>query len=167
LNEGGCTTGLPTTTAVPEVALEVILRKQVDKLGVPGDRVRVSPGYARNYLVPRGLAYPASDASALRVAQEKRSHEARQARMRDEARKAAERLQDLSLTFVERAGDEDQLYGSVSAERIAEKLAELGYPVQRRHVQLHETIKTLGVYPVEVRLDPEAAATVKVWVVKE
>lgn len=121
----------------------------------------------RNYLVPRGLAYPASDANASRVAHEKKAHETRLARAKEEAVRASEKLQDVSVTFVERAGEEDRLYGSVSAERIAEKLAELGHPVQRRHIQLEESIKALGVYNVEVKLHPEASATVKVWVVKE
>jgi large subunit ribosomal protein L9 len=147
--------------------LQVILRKHVEKLGAPGDTVKVAPGYARNFLVPRGLAYPASEANVGRVSQEKKAHEARLARTRKEAVEAADRLADASVTFVEKAGDEDQLYGSVGAERIAEKLAELGHPVERRHVQLEEPIKALGVYTVEVRLHPEAVATVKVWVVKE
>jgi large subunit ribosomal protein L9 len=147
--------------------LQVILRKPVEKLGHPGEVVKVAPGYARNFLVPRGLAYPASAANASRVAHEKKALETRLARVREEAVRAAERLADVSLTFVERAGEEDQLYGSVGAERIAEKLAEMGHPVQRRHVQLEEPIKALGVYSVEVRLHPDAAATVKVWVVRE
>jgi large subunit ribosomal protein L9 len=147
--------------------LQVILRKPVEKLGHPGQVVKVAPGYARNFLVPRGLAYPASAANASRVAHEKKALETRLARVREEAVRAAERLADVSLTFVERAGEEDQLYGSVGAERIAEKLAEMGHPVQRRHVQLEEPIKALGVYSVEVRLHPDAAASVKVWVVRE
>jgi large subunit ribosomal protein L9 len=147
--------------------LQVILRKPVEKLGHPGEVVKVAPGYARNFLVPRGLAYPASAANASRVAHEKKALETRLARVREEAVRAAERLAEVSLTFVERAGEEDQLYGSVGAERIAEKLAEMGHPVQRRHVQLEEPIKALGVYSVEVRLHPDAAATVKVWVVRE
>ncbi|HEY7462067.1 MAG TPA: 50S ribosomal protein L9 [Gemmatimonadota bacterium] len=147
--------------------MQVILRKPVEKLGHPGEVVKVAPGYARNFLVPRGLAYPASAANASRVAHEKKALETRLARVREEAVRAAERLADVSLTFVERAGEEDQLYGSVGAERIAEKLAEMGHPVQRRHVQLEEPIKALGVYSVEVRLHPDAAATVKVWVVRE
>jgi large subunit ribosomal protein L9 len=147
--------------------LQVILRKPVEKLGHPGEVVKVAPGYARNFLVPRGLAYPASAANASRVAHEKEALETRLARVREEAVRAAERLADVSLTFVERAGEEDQLYGSVGAERIAEKLAEMGHPVQRRHVQLEEPIKALGVYSVEVRLHPDAAASVKVWVVRE
>jgi large subunit ribosomal protein L9 len=147
--------------------LQVILRKPVEKLGHPGEVVKVAPGYARNFLVPRGLAYPASAANASRVAHEKKALETRLARVREEAVRAAERLAEVSLTFVERAGEEDQLYGSVGAERIAEKLAEMGHPVQRRHVQLEEPIKALGVYSVEVRLHPDAAASVKVWVVRE
>ncbi len=147
--------------------MQVILRKPVEKLGHPGEVVKVAPGYARNFLVPRGLAYPASAANASRVAHEKQALETRLARARDEAVRAAARLADVSLTFVERAGEEDQLYGSVGAERIAENLAEMGHPVQRRHVQLEEPIKALGVYSVEVRLHPDAAATVKVWVVRE
>lgn len=147
--------------------MQVILRKPVEKLGSPGDTVKVAPGYARNFLVPRGLAYPANETNASRVAHEKQAIDRRLERARAEALQVAARLADVSVTFVERAGDEDQLYGSVSAERIAEKLAEMGHAVQRRHVQLEEPIKVLGVYNVEIRLHPDAAAAVKVWVVKE
>jgi large subunit ribosomal protein L9 len=151
--------------------LQVILRKSVEKLGSAGETVRVAPGYARNFLVPRGLAYPASDANASRVAQEKRTHESRLARAREDAVRASRALDGASITFVEKAGEEDQLYGSVTAERIAAKLAELqpalGFELDRRHVQLEHPIKSVGVYNVEVRLHPEALATVKVWVVKE
>jgi large subunit ribosomal protein L9 len=147
--------------------LQVILRKPVEKLGHPGDVVKVAPGYARNFLVPRGLAYPSTAANASRVAHEKKALETRVARAREEAIRAAQKLAEASVTFVERAGEEDQLYGSVAAERIAEKLAEMGHPVQRKHVLLEEPIKALGVYSVEVRLHPEASAVVKVWVVRE
>ncbi len=147
--------------------MQVILRKPVDKLGHPGDVVKVAAGYARNFLVPRGFAYLASTANASRVAHEKKALQARLARARDEAVRAAAKLAEASLTFVERAGEEDQLYGSVGAERIAEKLAAMGHPVQRKHVLLEEPIKALGVYNVEIRLHPEASAVVKVWVVRE
>jgi large subunit ribosomal protein L9 len=150
-----------------EVVLQVILRKPVEKLGSPGDVVKVAPGFARNFLVPRGLAYPATAANASRVAHEKRAQETRLTRVREDAMRAASALAEASLTFVEKAGEEDQLYGSVTAERIAEKLAETGHPVQRKHVLLEEPIKALGVYNVEIRLHPEAAATIKVWVVRE
>ena len=147
--------------------MHVILRRNVEKLGNAGDTVKVAAGYARNYLVPRGLAYPAGEAAAARVSQERRTQEKRLARARDEAREAARRLDGVSLTFVERAGEEDQLYGSVTAERIAEKLVEQGHAVERRHVVLPEPIKALGVYTVEVRLHPEAKGDVTVWVVRE
>ncbi|MFN2433272.1 MAG: 50S ribosomal protein L9 [Gemmatimonadota bacterium] len=145
----------------------MILRRNVEKLGTAGDTVKVAAGYARNYLVPRGLAYPATGAAASRVAQERKAQETRLERAREDARRAAGKLEAVSVTFVERAGDEDQLYGSVGAERIAEKLAELGHPVERRHVQLEEPIKALGVYNVEVKLHPDAVANVKIWVVEE
>ncbi|MBA2564320.1 MAG: 50S ribosomal protein L9 [Gemmatimonadetes bacterium] len=147
--------------------MQVILRKSVEKLGHAGDTVKVAAGYARNYLVPRGLAFPAGASSANRVAQEKKASETRLARARDEAVRLAAKLDGASLTFAERAGEEGQLYGSVGAERIAEGLAEMGHPVQRRHVQLEEPIKALGVYDLEVRFHPEAVARVQVRVVQE
>jgi len=158
---------MPNPLAKPEVLLQVILRKSVEKLGVPGDVVKVAAGYARNFLVPRGLAFPATAANASRVANEKKAHDTRLARARDEAVRAAAAMADVSLTFVEKAGDEDQLYGSVTAERVADELSGMGHGVQRRHVLLEEPIKALGVYNVEVRLHPEASATIKVWVVRE
>jgi large subunit ribosomal protein L9 len=147
--------------------MKVILRKDVDKLGSVGDVVKVSDGYARNYLVPRGMAYLATDANLKRVEEEKRQLAKQAVRTEEMAREKAERLSEQSLTFMVKATEDDQLYGSVSEGDIAEKLVEKGFDIDKRMIHLGEPIKSLGVFTIEVRLHPEVTGQVKVWVVRE
>lgn len=147
--------------------LEVILRRKVDQLGDVGEVVIVKSGYARNYLLPQGLAYPASDSNRRLLEQERATVTAAEERDRSRAREMAEKLEGVSITFSMLASDEGKLYGSVSPRDIASKLNEQGHDVHGRHVQLQDTIKMLGVYAVPIRLYPEVEASVKVWVIKE
>ena len=146
---------------------DVILRRKVDNLGDVGDVVSVKRGYARNYLLPHGLAYPATEKSRRLLDQERASALMAEERDRGDARALAERLEGASITFSMLAGDEGKLYGSVGPRDIAEQLGEQGHDVHARHVQLVEPIKALGVYSVPIRLYPEVEASVKVWVIKE
>jgi len=147
--------------------MKVILRKDVDNLGSVGDVVDVSDGYARNYLVPRGMAYLATGANLKRVEEEKNQLAKQAVRTEEMAREKAEILSEQSLTFMVKATEDDQLYGSVSEGEIAEKLAEKGFDIDKRMIHLSEPIKSLGVFTIEVRLHPEVAGQVKVWVVRE
>jgi large subunit ribosomal protein L9 len=147
--------------------LEVILRRKVENLGEIGDVVSVKPGFARNYLLPQGLAYPATEGSRRRLQQERAVALAVEERDRAAARALAERLEGVSITFTVLAGEEGKLYGSVGPRDIAAKLNEMGLDVHGRHVALKDTIKALGVYSVPIRLYPEIEPTVKVWVVRE
>lgn len=147
--------------------MKVILRKDVDNLGSVGDVVKVSDGYARNYLVPRGMAYLATDANLKRVEEEKRQLAKQAVRTEEMAREKAEHLSEQSLTFMVKATEDDQLYGSVSEGDIAEKLVEKGFDIDKRMIHLNEPIKSLGVFTIEVRLHPEVTGQVKVWVVRE
>jgi len=147
--------------------MEVILRSDIERLGKIGDVVKVSPGYARNYLIPQKLAYPATKGNLKRIEYEIR----RAAQMADheleQARKYAEKLSELSLTFQVKVGEEDKLYGSVTTGDIADEASRQGFDLDRRKILLDEPIKKLGVYTVSVRLYPEVDAEIKVWVVKE
>jgi large subunit ribosomal protein L9 len=147
--------------------MEVILRSDIERLGKIGDVVKVSPGYARNYLIPQKLAYAATKGNLKRIEYEIR----RAAQMADheleQARKYAGKLSELSLTFQVKVGEEDKLYGSVTTGDIADEASRQGFDLDRRKILLDEPIKKLGVYTVSVRLYPEVEAEIKVWVVKE
>ena len=146
---------------------EVILRAEVEHLGHPGDVVGVAPGYARNFLVPHGLAYLATEANKHRVAQERKKYEERLQQQKVQAEALARALATVELTFVEMAGDEDQLYGSVSIADIADRLVEQGFDVSRQQVKLDPPIKTLGEFDVPIRLHPEVLVPIRVRVERE
>jgi large subunit ribosomal protein L9 len=147
--------------------MEVILRRDVDSLGSRGEVVRVAAGYARNYLIPQGLAVANTAANAKVLQQEQHRVEVTEARERGEAEQLADKLGDVSCTITVSAGVDDKLYGSVGASDIAAALAEEGIEIDRRRIQLDEPIKTLGVFAVPVRIHRDVVAKVKVWVVKE
>ncbi len=145
---------------------ELILRRKVEYLGDVGDVVTVKAGYARNYLLPQGLAYPATEENRRRLEQERAAALAAEERDRARAAAVAERLAGTSITFAMRAGEEGKLYGSVGPRDVAAKLSEQGFEVHGRHVHM-EPIKALGVYSVPIRLYPGVEVSVKVWVIKE
>jgi large subunit ribosomal protein L9 len=147
--------------------MQVILREQLDKLGGVGDVVNVKPGFARNYLIPQGLAYEATGANLRRIEKEKAAADAQAQQTLVAAQKRAAELEGVSLTFNVRAGEEGRLFGSITSGDIADRLAEQGIEIDRRSVQLDEPIKALGVFSVPVRLHPEVRPEIKVWVIKE
>ena len=147
--------------------MEVILRQAVEKLGHPGDIVKVSPGYARNFLLPRGFAYEATPGNKKRIEQERQRLEAAEEARRGSAQEYAGKLEQVSLTFSARVGEEGKLFGSVTSADIAQQLAEQGYTVEKRQIDLKEPIKALGDYKVEVRLMPGVEASVTVSVVAD
>jgi large subunit ribosomal protein L9 len=139
----------------------------VDNLGDVGDVVTVKPGYARNYLLPQGLAYRATEQNRRLLDQERQAALMAEERDRSKAQLLAGRIDGTSITFSMLAGEEGKLYGSVGPRDIAGELSEQGFDVHGRHVVLQEPIKALGVYSVPIRLYPEVEASVKVWVIKE
>jgi len=147
--------------------MDVILRQAVENLGHPGDMVKVSPGFARNYLLPRGIAVEATEGNKRRIAQEKARLESAENSRRESASELATRLEQVSLTFSARVGDEGKLFGSVTATDIAEQLAGQGFSIEKRLIDLHEPIKALGVYRVPIRLHADVRPEVKVWVIKQ
>jgi large subunit ribosomal protein L9 len=145
--------------------MKIILQKEVDKLGVPGDVVTVADGYARNFLVPRGLAIQASKGAVRQADNLKRAHEDRVAKARKEAEALAERLGAARVRLKHRAGDEGKLFGSITAQDLAEEIEkQAGEPVDRRSIHLDEPIRSVGSHEVQVRLHPDVTATVTVEV---
>jgi large subunit ribosomal protein L9 len=146
--------------------MEVILRAAVENLGHPGDIVKVSPGFGRNYLLPRGLAYAATPGNKKRMEQERQRLEAAEATRRGSAEQLAAQLEQVSLTFSARVGEEGKLFGSVTASDITHQLEGLGYAIEKRQIDLHEPIRSLGVYRVPIRLHADVKPEIKVWVIK-
>jgi large subunit ribosomal protein L9 len=147
--------------------MEIILRQSIENLGKPGDIVKVSPGYARNYLLPRGLAYEATPGNRKRIAMEKARLEAAEGERIKVAQTLAERLEAVQLTFSARVGDEEKLFGSVTTADIAHQLQAQGFEIEKKQIDLHEPIKTLGVYKIPVRLHAEVKPEIRVWVIKQ
>lgn len=152
--------------------MKVILKESLENLGEAGEVVDVKPGYARNYLLPQGFAYEASEANLRRIEEEQQRREEEQKRLYLEARRRAAQLEGMVVTFSARAGEgEDaKLFGSVTASDIAERLqadADLDFELDKKHVELDEPIKALGAFTVPVRLHGEVAIDVDVRVERE
>jgi large subunit ribosomal protein L9 len=147
--------------------MDVILREDVEKLGNAGEVVTVKDGYARNFLLPRGLAYLATEGNRRRLDSEQHQRSRRAAAEVTDARELAARLQAVSLSFTMKAGEGDKLFGSVTSADIAERLATEGFALDKKTIELHEPIKALGVYKVPVRLHADVKPEIRVWVVKE
>lgn len=147
--------------------MKVILLKDIETLGSAGEIVEVKNGYGRNFLIPRNEALVATAANMAQFESRRKQQETLAERDRRAAEALAKKLETESITAQVKVGEEDRLFGSVTAQNIAELLDEKGYEVDRRAIHLEDPIRELGVYNVEVRLHPEVAAAVKLWVVKE
>src|SRR5919204_5176772 len=146
--------------------MEIILRQDVQHLGKIGEVVKVKDGYARNYLLPNGLAYPATEANKKRIAFEGERLSKQRAAEKSAAEIEATRLADVQLTFQVKVGEEDKLYGSVTASDIQRKLEELGIHVDKRKIDLHEPIRALGDFNVGIKIHPDVRPEVRVTVEK-
>ena len=147
--------------------MEVILREHVDHLGKRGEIVKVADGYARNYLLPRKLALPATEGNRKHVERERKKMEVREAEEKSGADAIASQLSLIGISIARRVGDTEQLYGSVTAADIVEFLKAKGFEVDRRKLILPEPIKALGEYTVPLKLHREVTVPLKVKVVKE
>lgn len=147
--------------------MKVILLKDIEPLGSAGEVVEVKNGYGRNFLIPRNEALIASAANMAQFESRRKQQETLAERDRRAAEALAKKLEAESITAQVKVGEEDRLFGSVTAQHIAELLDEKGYEIDRRAIHLEDPIRELGVYNVEVRLHPEVATAVKLWVVKE
>jgi large subunit ribosomal protein L9 len=147
--------------------LKVILTEDVSSLGAMGAVVDVARGYARNYLIPQGKAMEASPGNLARVEQAKAKYLQSQAAAREAAMVRVAHLEGVSVTIAQRVGEEERLYGSVTAAMIAEALADKGVELDKKQLEIAEPIKKLGTYEVTVRLAPEVKGTITVEVVAE
>ncbi|MDZ7637282.1 MAG: 50S ribosomal protein L9 [Bryobacterales bacterium] len=147
--------------------MEVILREEIDKLGIPGEVVKVAPGYARNYLIPRKLAVLATASNKKIIAQEREAWLRREATFKNEASQLAELMADLSLSFTHKAGESGQLFGSVTNKDIAEALAAKSFTIDRKKIVLDQPIKQVGTYSVPVKLHREVVVQLPVTVKRE
>ncbi len=147
--------------------MEVILREDVDKIGARGAIVKVADGYARNYLLPRKLAVAASDSNRKIVEQEREAYVRREVKFKSEADDLVKLLQNVTLTFHHKVGENNQLFGSVTAKDISDGLEQQRFHIERRKVQLDEPIRTLGEHMVTLRLHREVSTQIKVVVEPE
>ena len=147
--------------------MEVILRQDVEKLGSRGQVVRVTPGYARNFLLPKRMAVQATEANKKIVEQERQAHLRKEAKLQGEAEDLSKLLSGVTITIAQKAGEADQLFGSVTSKDIAEGLEKQNYIIDRRKIQLDEPIKQLGEFKVPVRLHKDVIAQVTVVVTRE
>lgn len=145
----------------------VVLRENVENLGIVGDVVRVTGGYARNFLLPRKLAVPADENNVKQLEHQKKILEKKRLAQKSAAEELAKKLSDVSLTFTRKVGENEKLFGSVTAAEIHEELKKAGFEVEKRQVLLDEPLKDVGVHEVPVKLLPAVTAKVKVWVAKE
>jgi len=147
--------------------MKVILRKNFDQLGKVGDVVNVKDGYARNYLIPRQIAYQATAGNIRALEEEKKQIQKREAKELEEAQKLAAELEKVSVTIPVKVGEEDKIFGTVTSQMIVDALKEKGFEIDKRKVEITEQIKSLGIYTVAVKLHSNVIASVKTWVVRE
>ncbi len=147
--------------------MDVILREDIEKLGTRGQLVKVAPGYARNFLLPNKLAVAATDSNKKIVEQERQAHLRREAKEEAEANDLGKMMAAVTITISQKAGENDQLFGSVTSKDIAEALEKQGYTIERRKIVLDEPIRSLGEFKVPLRLHREVTAEITVHVVKE
>jgi large subunit ribosomal protein L9 len=147
--------------------MEVILREDIEKLGSRGQMVKVAPGFARNFLLPKRLAVAATDANKKIVEQERQAALRREAKEASEASELAKLLAPVEITIAQKAGENDQLFGSVTSADIVARLEEKKFHIDKKKVILHDPIKQLGEHTVTIRLHREVSVDIKVNVVKE
>ena len=146
--------------------MEIILKTEVPKLGGRGDVVKVADGYARNYLLPRKLAMPASEANKKVIEQMKAAAVRKEAKLHGDAEQLSVLLKDVTVTVAEKAGENDQLFGSVTSKTIAEELAKQGYAIDRHRIEMDKPIRMLGEHQVTLNLHRGVSTPLKVVVVK-
>lgn len=147
--------------------MKIILKEDVPNVGDVGEVVTVKDGYARNYLIPQGLAVLADKKNVHRIEHEQRLIKQRMAKLKGAAAELGAKIEGVAITIVRRVGEQDKLFGSVSTRDIHQALEAEGYEIDRRQVRLAEPIKSLGVYKVQIRLHPEVHPDIMLWVVAE
>lgn len=147
--------------------MKVILKQDFETLGTVGEIVEVKPGYARNYLIPKGIALKAEQKNIQILEAERRQLELKLTKDKKSAEKLAEKLNEVSCTATVTVGEEDKVFGSVTSQIITDLLKEKGFDIDRKKISLDEPIKALGIYTIPIKLHAEVEAKIKLWVVKE
>jgi large subunit ribosomal protein L9 len=147
--------------------MKVILRKNFDQLGKVGDTVLVKDGYARNFLIPRQIAYQATKGNIIALEEEKKQIQKKDAKELDAAQTLAVNIEKVSVTIPVTVGEEDKIFGTVTTQMIADSLKEKGFDIDKRKIEITEPIKSLGIYSVTVKIHPSVTATIKTWVVRD
>ena len=147
--------------------MKIILRQDMDTLGLEGDIVDVANGYARNYLIPKGFALEANNQNIKLFETQKKKIEIKRLKAKEEAEKIREKLSDVMITISQKAGEEDKLYGSVTSMDIAAQLEKEGIVIDRKKISMDKPIKSLGEFEVPIRLYPEVTGSIKVSVIPE
>ncbi|MEW6665771.1 MAG: 50S ribosomal protein L9 [Thermodesulfobacteriota bacterium] len=147
--------------------MKIVLRQDVDSLGMEGQVFDVADGYARNFLIPRGFALEATRQNLKLTEAQRKKIEEKRLKAKEEAEKAKASLSELVVTIAQKAGEEDKLYGSVTSMDIAEQLEKRGIRIDRKRIRLDRPIKTLGEFMVPVKLHPEVTGSIKVVVVPQ
>lgn len=147
--------------------MEIILTENVEKLGKMGDLVKVADGYARNYLIPKGMAIQATKRSVKQLEHNKRLVEVKRLREAKDAQSVADRLQAIKVTIPAKVGEEEKLFGSVTRKNIAEALEKEGIKIDRKKILLTEAIKTTGVFDVDIKVHQDVTTKIRIWVVGE
>jgi large subunit ribosomal protein L9 len=147
--------------------MKVILRKAHENLGQVGAVVEVKDGFARNFLIPKGIAYAANNGSIRALEEEKKQATRRQSKEHKASEKLAGELEKVSITLQMKVGEDEKLFGAVTSQMVADALKEKGFEIDKRIIDLEEPIKALGIYNVGVKLSQSVTGTVKVWVVRE
>ncbi len=147
--------------------MEIILLEDILPLGKAGDLVNVSDGYGRNYLIPNKLAIKATPKNRKKLEHEKRFAQEKTDKVKRDAEKLANKIEEFSCTITKPVGESGKLFGSVTSKELEEHLNENGFQIERKQIELEEPIKNLGVYTIPIRLHPEVTANLKLWVVRE
>jgi len=147
--------------------MKVILRKDVKNLGEVGDVVNVKDGYARNYLLPREIAYLAKEGSVRRIEAEKKRNIKAAEKMKETAEQLALKLADVQVSIHMKVGEEGRLYGSVTNQMISAELMSKGFDIDKKYILMDDAIRTLGIFDVKIKLHPDVSTAIKVWVIDE
>jgi large subunit ribosomal protein L9 len=147
--------------------MKLLLRQDYEPLGIAGDVVNVKPGFARNFLIPKGYAMLATDKNVKRYENDQKQLHWLQEKEKRQSEELAKTLENVSCTITVQVGEEDKMFGSVTSQNITEALEAQGYTIDKRKIILEEPIKSLGIYSVPIKLHTDVEAKVKVWVVKE
>ncbi|MGE5400483.1 MAG: 50S ribosomal protein L9 [Ignavibacteriales bacterium] len=147
--------------------MKVILRKNFEQLGQIGDVVDVKDGFARNFLLPRNIAFAAQKGNVRALEEEKKQLAKKKVKELQAAEKLSSELEKISVTIPVKVGEEDKIFGTVTTQMIADSMKEKGFEIDRRKIEIVEPIKSLGIYSVNVKLHPSVTAVVKTWVVRE